>query len=192
MSQPRPASRAKLIIGFLVNAPSLARPIIDTLGEAFGPLDMVSPWLPFDYTDYYTREMGGPLRRRLLVYKTLVTQDRLPACKHITNRIETAWSVDGRRRVNIDPGILLPERFVLATGKNFAHRIYLGQGIYADLTLIFRKGGFQSLPWTYPGYADAELQAFLTRARRKLRLDLKAAAGGTLSDPVGNIQRGTT
>ena len=92
-----------LIIGFLVNAPSLARPIIDSLGEAFGPLDMVSPWLPFDYTDYYTREMGGPLRRRLLVYKTLVAQDRLPACKHITNRIETAWSVDGRRRVNIDP-----------------------------------------------------------------------------------------
>ena len=185
MSQPRPASRGKLVIGFLVGVPSMARPIIDALGEAFGPLDMVSPWLPFDYTDYYTREMGGPLHRRLLAYKTLVAQDRLPACKHLTNRIETAWSVDGRRRVNIDPGLLLPERFVLATGKNFAHRIYLGQGIYADLTLIFRNGAFQSLPWTYPGYAEADLQAFLMRARRKLRRDLKARAGSTQGDPAG-------
>ncbi len=191
MSQPRPASRAKLVVGFLVGVPSPARPIIDALGEAFGPLDLISPWLPFDYTDYYTREMGGPLRRRLLAYKTLVAQDRLVACKHITNRIETDWAVDGRRRVNIDPGLLMLERFVLATGKNFAHRIYLGQGIYADLTLIFRGGGFQILPWTYPGYADAELQAFLMRARRKLQLDLRAAVGGAQGAPVDKNPKGT-
>jgi hypothetical protein len=77
--------------------------------------------------------------------------------------------------VNIDPGYLLPERLVLATGKNFTHRIYIGQGIYADLTLIFQKGAFRTLPWTYPDYADRCLIDFLTLVRNKYMLDLKQA-----------------
>ncbi len=174
MSQPQPASPAKLVIGFLVGDKSLAGGIMNALGESFGALDLVSPWLPFDYTDYYIREMGAPLHRRLLAYKTLVAQDELPAVKHITNRLEANTAVDNRRRVNIDPGLLLRERFVLATGKNFTHRVYLGRGIYADLTLIYRQGAFQALPWTYPDYTDARLQAFLLRARHKLDRDLKA------------------
>ncbi|MDJ0720406.1 MAG: DUF4416 family protein [Desulfobacterales bacterium] len=183
MSQPRPASPAKLVIGFLVGEKSLARGIMDALGETFGALDLVSPWLRFEYTDYYAREMGAPLYRRMLAYKQLVPQDALPDVKHATNRLETRYALDGRRRVNIDPGVLLRERFVLATGKNFAHRIYLGRSIYADLTLVYRRGGFQTLPWTYPDYADARLQAFLMRARQKLAHDLKAIAGGPSEAP---------
>ena len=91
--------------------------------------------------------------------------------------MEASHSAQGRRRVNIDPGLLLRERFVLATGKNFTHRVYLGQGIYADLTLIYRRDAFQALPWTYPDYTDARLQAFLLRARSKLQRDLKAVDG---------------
>ena len=177
MSQPQSASPAKLVVSFLVHDKSLAGWTIDALDKAFGPLDLVSPWLAFDYTNYYAREMGAPLHRRLLAYKTLVAQDRLPELKHTTNRVETLCAIDGRRRVNLDPGILLRERFVLATGKNFTHRIYIGQGIYADLTLIYRGGAFQVLPWTYPDYADARLQAFLRRARRKLQLDLMRPEG---------------
>ena len=174
MSRPQPASPAKLVIGFLVRDKAQARGIINELGQSFGPLDLVSPWLPFDYTNYYAREMGAPLHRRMMAYKTLVDQDKLPAFKHITNRLEAKATVEGCRRVDIDPGLLLCERFVLATGKNFAHRVYLGQGIYADLTLIYRRGAFQTLPWTYPDYADARLQAFLVRVRHKLQRDLKA------------------
>ncbi len=184
MSQPRPASPAKLVIGFLVGDKSMARGIMDALGASFGRLDLVSPWLPFDTTDYYAREMGTPLYRRMLAYKHLVAQEALPEVKHATNRLETRYAVDGRRRVNIDPGLLLRERFVLATGKNFAHRIYLGQRIYADLTLVYRGGGFQTLPWTYPDYADARLQAFLLRAREKLAHDLKAVGGGPSRAPA--------
>ena len=183
MSQPCPASPAKLVIGFLVGDKALARGILDVLGEHFGALDLVSPWLPFDYTDYYAREMGTPLYRRMLAFKRLVSQEALPDVKHATNRLESRYARDGRRRVNIDPGVLLRERFVLATGKNFTHRIYLGRGIYADLTLVYRRGGFQTLPWTYPDYADARLQAFLLRARNKLAHDLKALAGGPAGAP---------
>lgn len=173
MSQPQPASRAKLVVSLLVRDKSLAGWTIDALGRDFGPLDLVSPWLAFDYTNYYAREMGAPLHRRMVAYKKLVAQDMLPGLKHVTNRVEAMGAIEGRRQVNIDPGLLLRERLVLATGKNFTHRIYIGQGIYADLTLIYRGGAFQVLPWTYPDYADARLQAFLLRARRKLQSDLK-------------------
>jgi len=93
-----------------------------------------------------------------------------------TNRLEGEYAKDGRRRVNIDPGYLLLERLVLASGKNFSHRIYLDNGIYADLTLIYQHGGFQKLPWTYPDYADQPMLAFLQQVRRKYALDLKQAA----------------
>lgn len=191
MSRPRPAARAKLVIGFIVRDKALAGWVVEALGASFGPLDLVSPWLPFDFTDYYAREMGGPLYRRLLAYKHAVAQDRLPDIKHITNQIEDRAADQDRRKVNIDPGILLLERFVLATGKNFAHRVYLGRGIYADLTLIYRGGGFHTLPWTYPDYADARHQAFLRQVRRKLQRDYKEAGRIADGTPAGREHKGS-
>jgi len=157
------------------------------LEDAFGRPDLVSAWMPFDYTSYYAKEMGSELFRRVLAFRSLIPQERIPEIKLLTNAIEQAHAVDGRRRVNIDPGYLLHERFVLATGKNYSHRIYLGQGVYADLTLVFRGGTFQALPWTYPDYADWPLRRFLLTVRGKYALDLKAKTpavrnGGDNSD----------
>jgi len=174
MSVPAPPRPAKLMVGFFLVRQALAEAVIARLEDLYGPVDLVSPWLAFDYTDYYAQEMGQPLYRRLVAFKDLVDQERLPDIKHQTNDLETAFTCDGRRSVNIDPGYLLLERLVLATGKNFSHRIYLRRGIYADLTLIYRKGRFESLPWTYPDYADRRLQDFLFKVRRKYALDLKA------------------
>jgi hypothetical protein len=136
-------------------------------------VDLVSPWLPFDFTSYYEPEMGAPLFRRIFVFKPLIAQEDLPAVKIRTNRLENDHAEGERRRINIDPGYLLLEKFVLATGKNFAHRIYIGQGIYADLTLTYTKGAFQTLPWTYPDYASAEIRQFLLQVRHKYSMDLK-------------------
>jgi len=86
-----------------------------------------------------------------------------------------SYSLNQGRRANIDPGYLLYERFVLASGKNFAHRIYIGHCIYADLTLIYRKGAFETLPWTYPDYADQPILSFLERVRKKYAVDIKRA-----------------
>jgi hypothetical protein len=173
LSVPQPPKPAKLVVGFFLNDTSLAAAIVRQLQDRLGALEMVSPWLPFDFTSYYEKEMGTPLYRRLVVFKPLIEQTRLVAIKRMTNALEMDYQREERRRVNIDPGYLLPERFVLATGKNFTHRIYLGEGIYADLTLIFQKGAFRSLPWTYPDYADRRLIDFLTLVRNKYRLDLK-------------------
>lgn len=173
MSLPQTPKPAKLIAGFFLQDRALAADVAKDLQERLGPVDMVSDWLDFDFTSYYEKEMGRPLYRRLLVLKTLVEQTQLVAIKQMTNGLEENYQRQGRRRVNIDPGYLTAERFVLATGKNFTHRIYLGQGIYADLTLIYQKGDFQALPWTYPDYADRRLIDFLSLVRNKYMLDLK-------------------
>ncbi|BBO72568.1 hypothetical protein DSCA_64980 [Desulfosarcina alkanivorans] len=173
MSQPQSPMPARLVAGFFVKDKALAADITRDLQDRMGPVDMVSAWLNFDFTTYYEREMGGPLYRRLVVFKRLIEQVDLASIKQATNELEQKYQRQGRRRVNIDPGYLLAERFVLATGKNFTHRIYIGQGIYADLTLIYRKGAFRTLPWTYPDYADRRLIDFLTLVRNKYMLDLK-------------------
>ncbi len=173
MSVPTPPRPAKLVIGFFLARQELAGTVMEHLEDHFGPTDLVSRWLPFDFTNYYRREMGTPLYRRIMAFKQLIDQEQLPDIKHLTNAIESEHTSDGKRVVNIDPGYLLLERFVLATGKNFSHRIYLRRGIYADLTLIYRKGQLDSLPWTYPDYADPRLQEFLLKVRKTYAVELK-------------------
>ena len=173
MSQPNPPKPAKLVIGFFLKEKALCTSIVENLVQRFGDVDIVSDWMPFDQTAYYEPEMGAPLYRRMLGFETLIHQSALAPVKLFTNKIEKQYADNGKRLVNIDPGYLLLERFVLATGKNFAHRIYIGQEIYADLTLVFRKGRFESLPWSFPDYAGDRVQAFLMRARDKYGVDLK-------------------
>lgn len=173
MSTPRPPQSAKLVIGCLLQQKSLFAPVVRKLTERFGPLDVISSWMAFEFTRYYEREMGRPLFRRVVAFREHVEQEQLPEIKLLTNGLEDHFSEGARRRVNLDPGYMLPERFVLATGKNYTHRIYVGKGIYADLTLIYTRGAFQTLPWTYPDYAQPEIQEFLFQVRSKYLLDLK-------------------
>ena len=165
MSKPRPAKLAKLVIGCFTKDKDILWDVAQKLSEAFGPPDVISPWLAFEHTGYYTPEMGAPLFRRLIGFCELIQQDGLPAIKLFTNELEGQFSREGRRLVNIDPGYLLAERFVLATGKNYTHRIYLRAGIYADLTLIYHKGSFHSLNWTYPDYVEDAITRFLGSVR---------------------------
>jgi hypothetical protein len=175
MSKPQEPKPAKLVIGLFMQDRALFEPLAAELASEFGCLDMVSPWMPFNYTTYYQQEMGTPLFRRLLAFKPLIEQLQLAAVKLTTNRLEDQYTRSGRRRVNIDPGYLLYERFVLASGKNFSHRIYIGHRIYADLTLIYQGGAFEKLPWTYPDYADRPILSFLERVRDKYAADLPFA-----------------
>jgi len=140
---------------------------------------MVGPWLPFDETDYYHAEMGLPLFRRLIAFSKLIQQNALAEIKILTNELEQRFSEKGKRGVNMDPGYLLAERFVLATGKNFTHRIHLTRGIYADLTLIYQKGRFRPLEWTYPDYAGKAIIGFLESARDRYLYQLKGSRNRT-------------
>jgi hypothetical protein len=173
VSKPRKPQQAKLIVGLLFSDFGLRQKAFEAFDEIFGPADFITEPVPFHYTSYYDAEMGQGILRQWCSFARLVTPETLPDIKLTTNRLESELSVDGRRRVNIDPGILSEERLVLATGKNFTHRVYLRDGIYADLTLIYQRGGFQSLPWTFPDYREASLLHYLAVLRQKLGFQLR-------------------
>lgn len=178
MSIPGLPDPAKLVIGFFTAWKELFEPAVRYLTDGFGPVELVSRWFDFDYTAYYTAEFGSPLFRRMLSFQRPVNQEELAGIKRITNNIEQNFSLDAKRRINIDPGYMLRERFVLATGKNFAHRIYIGDGMYADLTLLYYDKSFQTLPWTYPDYAAETMQSFLRQVRNRYVFDLKKQVSG--------------
>lgn len=173
MSEPQTTDPAKLVIGVFLQDKERFAGVFDQLLERFGPVDILSPWFAFDFTSYYAEEMGSPLFRRMMAFERWVDQSDLVEIKLATNAIEKTFHHEGRRVANIDPGYLLRERFVLATGKNYVHRIYIGKGIYADLTLIFQGGKFQILSWTYPDYAQANVIGFLHKVRKKYIFDRK-------------------
>jgi len=163
----------KLIIGIITVPDVEAGDIEKVLVDRFGPVDYRSRILPFDFTDYYRGEMGGDLLRYFLSFAEHVDPAELPAIKHATNEIEERLSVSGNRRVNLDPGLLDLSRLILATTKDNAHRIPLRNGIYGEITLMYRKKDFVSLDWTYPDYRSEEYREILRNIREKYREDLK-------------------
>lgn len=177
MSAPQPPQPARLVVSVLLRERERLPAVTDALSQRLGPVAGVGSWLPFRFTEYYTAEMGKPLFRSLLNFSSPIRQSDLAAVKRFTNRLEGEFSQEGRRTVNLDPGYLLGSRFVLASGKNFAHRIYIGGGIYADLTLLYTNGRFQSLPWTYPDYREEALQDQLAAIRIRYLAELRGGAG---------------
>ena len=184
MSVPREPKPAKLVISTFMQDKQLLQEAVRSLSESFGSVDMVSPWLPFDQTDYYTAEMGAPLFRRFISFDELIQQDDLADIKRHANDLEGQFAKQRKRLVNIDPGYMLAERFVLATGKNYTHRIYLRAGIYADLTLIYHNGRFRPLDWTYPDYAGEATINFLQSIRDRYMFQL-----GQSGDQVSKVPK---
>jgi hypothetical protein len=144
----------------------------------FGRIDLESPIHSFDHTDYYRDEMGPGLRRGFLSFDRLVPPDELADIKRFTNRMEIQWGrMKGKkisRRVNMDPGLLSLSNLILATTKNRAHRIYLSNGIYAEITLIYSKAqGWQTLDWTYPDYRTPVVTEFFSKMREIYYLQIR-------------------
>lgn len=137
--------------------------------KELGPSEQEAGPISFGFTSYYDQEMGPGIRRWLWAFRDLVDRSSLADIKRLTNRIEQTYTVEGKRRFNLDPGLLTLGNFVLATGKNNAHRIYMKDGIFADLTLIYRSGTYRPLEWTYPDYSAEELITILNRFRERYK-----------------------
>lgn len=173
MSTPREADPVKLICSVFSAGEDLVETAIGGLERMFGPLDWKSGGLFFDRTRYYEKEMGWPLFRRFISFRDLIPSESIVEVKLGTNELEKAFVREGRRSVNIDPGYICMERLVLVTGKNYTHRIYLSKGIYADLTLVFQKGRFRPLPWTYRDYGDPLLMEQFQEIREKYKAQMR-------------------
>jgi len=174
MSTPRIPLPARAFLSILSARWEDFWPALQTgLEELLGPVDYESEPIPFTHTGYYDAELGTPIFRRILSFSRPLALTALAEIKLATNVLEKRWARDGRRLFNLDPGYVTQERLVLATGKNFPHRIYLAGGIWADLTLTFHKGDWFDLPWTFPDYATPEIKAHLTAIREMYKSDLK-------------------
>jgi len=163
----------KLVVGILFSGGDKRGAVESMLVKAFGEIDFSSDILPFCYTHYYDEEMGPGICRYFVSFRRLVNPENLASFKIVTNDVETEFASDGKRSVNLDPGLLALSRFVLATTKDNAQRIALRDGIYAELTLLFTKKEWRTFPWTYPDYRSREYHEILTAIREIYRDDLK-------------------
>jgi hypothetical protein len=165
MSIPKIPSKAKLVISFISKSEELINSCIEKAAEKFSPPDYVSGFIDFTHTHYYEDEFGGGLKRRFAAFSKLFDRKDIVKAKKFTNVLENETAHNGKRKINIDPGFLSIENFILATGKNFTHRVYLKDGIFADLTLIFTKNDFKELAWTYPDYKERAVKDMLIKIR---------------------------
>lgn len=177
MSEPKLAEVVKLFASLLISDKDVLRLVLESLVGEYGLVDFVSPMKPFTYTDYYCREMGGRVERRFISFVALMRPELLPDVKLRTNALEKVFSRAEGRKVNIDPGYISPAHVILATGKAYAHRPYLRDGIYADLTLVYGDRYFQMLPWTYPDYGERETREMFKTIRTKYMAQLKNTKG---------------
>ena len=155
---------AKYFCGLLVSPSHNLDTLHKSLEDQFGIIDSASEVIPFNFTDYYTPEMGLGLRRQFVSFEKTMAMDTLAQVKTITISMEKKWAKGEKRTVNIDPGYLNLHQLVLASHKNFYHRIYLRDGIYAETTLHYRKG-WTSFEWTYPDYCSDMALSYFTRLR---------------------------
>jgi len=176
MSKPTQALPVKLVFSVFAPATGILNDTINGLSALYGQPDFVSEQIPFDYTDYYSPEMGEKLVRRFLSMEKLIRPEALPDIKHTANSIEDKFTVNERRLVNIDPGYICQAHLILATGKGYSHRPYLRDGVYADLTLIYQDKKFSSLPWTYPDYAAGDQLLMFDKIRARYLLQLRQQA----------------
>jgi hypothetical protein len=151
----------KLICGMISGKPELFEQAKQQLSQRYGEIDFVSPIISFSqYTDYYEPEMGKDLNRQFISFDNLIDPIDIVPIKLTTNQIELEFR-SPNRIINLDPGYVSNAKLVLATTKDYHHRLYLGQGIYAEVTLRFRQGKFEPFEWTYPDYQTPEyLQIF--------------------------------
>ena len=168
MGTGKPFGKEILVMGILQADEAEGIPFIAELEKSFGPVETLTAKEEFRWTDYYRKEMGERIYRYYIEFQDLIDPNLLAGIKLNTNEVELRFSRDGRRGINLDPGLLAPGRFVLATTKDRAHRIALAEGIYAELTLIYEKGGFHALPWTYPDWASEPVRTMLAGWRKRL------------------------
>ncbi|MHC4394992.1 MAG: DUF4416 family protein [Planctomycetota bacterium] len=168
----------KLIIGILAADERCCRVAVDALRSEFGEADFVSDVWPFEQTDYYKEQTGEHILRQFVSVEELIDPGKLAKIKHQTNKLEqklaSELGYDLPRPINLDPGIIEPSKLILATTKNYSHRIYIGQKMYAEVTLIFDKGQWRPFEYTYPDYREQCYFGFFSKIRNRLVEQLKS------------------
>ncbi|MGD0782274.1 MAG: DUF4416 family protein [Candidatus Aminicenantales bacterium] len=180
MAVIKPFAPVKLVCGIIAGPDEPFAAAEDRLAAAYGPIDDRSPRAAFPGADYYASRMGPGLRRGFLSFAGLIDPTALPAIKVETNDLEAELSGTmgtEARIVNLDPGYLTAAALIMATAKDFSHRVPLGRGIYAHLEFLFTKNGIRTLEWTYPDFRGEAYGDFFPRVRRRYLSQLHTETG---------------
>jgi hypothetical protein len=165
MGTINPTTRVKFFSGVIASSLEDMGQAAKLLEEEFGRIDSKSGVIDFDFTDYYAKEMGKPLLRQWVSFEKPIDPGDLAGIKVRTNELEQRFVSNGKRKVNLDPGYLAQSKLVLASTKDFSHRIYLSDGIYAEITMLYKGKEFKRLEWTYPDYASDFAKGYFTKVR---------------------------
>ncbi len=163
----------KLFTAVFTNKMDLFEKVKEILEEKFGKIDFESQNFDFDNTTYYEEEMGKNLKKKFYFFKDLIMPDEIVKVKTKTMEIEEEFKEEGKRKVNIDPGYVDLSKIVLSSKKDYSHRIYLGKGIFAEVTLYFKKGNFHTFHYTYPDYRQEDYIETFLKAREILKEQIK-------------------
>lgn len=166
----------KLIIGILASNEKTLGAAIEMIRQEFGKCDLESPTWPFTHTKYYEKETGGEILKKFITVEKLINPDKISDIKLKTNKMEEklAGNAGGLSRpVNLDPGYIEPSKLVLASTKNFSHRIYIGKKIWAEVTLVYNKGKWISFDYTFPDHKEDRYHGFFSQVREKVVEQLK-------------------
>ncbi|HUJ74454.1 MAG TPA: DUF4416 family protein [bacterium] len=170
------AEPVKLFAALLYREPEALEAALRALAHCFSAVDHRGAATPFDASDYYAPEMGTGLQRLVVGFSELLPPQELVQAKWQAHRIEHELSVEGRRRVNVDIGYLDRFKVVLASFKARGNKIYLGQQVWADLTLVFQHGRWEALPWTFPDFRAGRFHADLLALRQRYLAQLRGGA----------------
>ncbi|MGI6395066.1 MAG: DUF4416 family protein [bacterium] len=164
--------KANLTLSVMYREETLLAEVKKNLEQLYGKIDMISDSYCFsDISPYYNPEMGEKINKIIFSFEKTIEKSALADVKVKSVEIENSYSVNGLRQLNLDPGLITLENFILATGKNFSHRIYLKNGVYAEVTLMFgKKGLIKELPWTYRDYLFEPAKSFLLNVRELYRV----------------------
>jgi len=177
MGQPADHPAALLLLAAFSRHDAALRWAKDRAAAAWGPAAMESPAFDFDQTDYYTPTMGPGLSKVFWAFDRPFDVATLPEMKLATNDWETEYAETAGHReprpLNLDPGYLTLGKLVLASTKDFTHRIYLGRGIYAEITLFYRRGRWQWHEWTFGDYRRDDYHRFFSECRDLLHRRMK-------------------
>jgi hypothetical protein len=174
LHDPKPV---KLFIGILAADKNCLDAAHKALAAKFGKIDLASDVWPFMQTDYYKDETGQNILRQFISLEKLIDPGKLAKIKHATNKLEQqlveTLNIGYTRPVNLDPGYIEPSKLVLASTKNYSHRIYIGHKMYAEVTLVYEKGAWRHFDYTYPDYRQPCYHEFFTKVRTRLLEQLK-------------------
>jgi len=173
MSHPQIPLPAYFFASIIYQKDEKLKEALNLLSQREWKISKMTQEMPFHHTEYYYEEMGKPLKRVFVFFEPFAEREKIIDLKHFSYSVEKELSSSEKRNVNIDPGYLTLENIVLSTFKNYSHRIYLGKGVFAEITLIYRNKSYEPLPWTYPDYRSEEIIKIFNQEREEYKRRIK-------------------